>query len=186
MSQPSARYHHFAIILHWLMALCIIGLLVVGLLMEDIKPISLRIDVIQLHKSLGITVLFLTLMRIWWRIKHPAPPLPRSMKPHEKLAAHAGHWGLYALMLIMPLSGWLMAWASNYPTIFFLIDPLPAIPFPEWLDKKALMGGAHATHKTSTIFIAIPMIVLHISAALFHQFVRKDKLFTRMLPSRKS
>jgi cytochrome b561 len=183
-TQYTQRYHRVSMVLHWLMAALIIGLIALGLVMEELTPLSLRIDAFQLHKSFGIAVLFLALLRLGWRMTHPVPPMPETMKRHEKWAAHTGHWLLYALMIIMPVSGWLMAWASKYPTVLFLISELPALPFPEMLDKDATKKIAYAVHEITTQWVAIPLIIGHILAALYHQYVQKIPLMQRMLPRR--
>lgn len=178
----TVRYHKIAMSLHWLMALLIIGMIALGIFMGDIKPLALRIDVYQFHKSIGITLLFLALIRLGWRFTHPAPALPESMNTLEKTGAHTAHWLLYALMIIMPLSGWLIASTSKYPTLFYLLFEMPHLPLPASIDSKALHEQAEAVHAISTQWVAIPLIIGHFMAGLFHHYIRKDNVLTRMLP----
>lgn len=179
------HYHRVAKLLHWGMALCIIGMIVLGIYMNQISPASLRIHAYQFHKSLGITILFLTLFRIYWRLTHPAPALPAEMKPLEKFAAHSAHVALYVLMFAMPFSGWLLVSAlAKYPTIFFWMFEMPFLPIPEFVDAKALRHLAGTVHEFSTQWVAIPLISFHVLAALYHHFIRKDTVLTRMLPQR--
>ncbi|MBN8542729.1 MAG: cytochrome b [Alphaproteobacteria bacterium] len=178
MSQE--RYHRVAVFLHWVIGLSIILMIALGLVMEDIKPISLRIDAYGFHKSLGITILFLSLFRVYWRLTHPAPALPAGMKSWEVLASKATHIAFYALIIIMPLSGWLLVSASGkYPTIFFWLFEMPHLPVT---GQKALGKQAYEIHELTTQWIAIPLIALHVLAALKHHFINRDTVLTRMLP----
>ena len=164
------------------MALAIITMIVMGLVMEDVRPIALRIQVYQFHKSLGLTVLFLSLVRLGWRLAHPAPAYPSHMKPWEKLAAHATHWGLYALMIAMPLSGWLLisTTTKKFPTLYFGMFNVPKLDFFGEASKAvhSLAADAHELLPN----IAIAMLVLHVLAALKHHFINRDTVLTRMLP----
>lgn len=183
MSSVTDRYHPVAMVLHWLIAICLIFMIVLGLVMEDIAPASLRFEWYQIHKSLGLTILVLSIARLAWRLSHVAPALPAHMKRHEKLAAQAAHWGLYVLMFAIPLSGWLIVSASGkYPTIFFGLFTVPHLPMPSFAEPKTIRGMAGEAHEILAIYIAIPLIVLHVLAALKHQFIDKDNLFARMLP----
>ena len=182
MSSTTGRYHPVAMALHWIMALCIIFMIVLGLVMEDITPVASRFEWFQIHKSLGLTILLLSVLRLGWRLLHTAPPLPTHMSKLEKLAAHGGHWGLYVLMFAMPLSGWAMVSASGkYPTIFFGLFTVPHLPIPAE-HAKTIGGIAHEGHEITAVYLAIGLIVLHVLAALKHQFIDKDHLFARMMP----
>jgi len=176
------RYDRVAIALHWVMALAIITMIVMGLVMEDVRPIGLRIQVYQFHKSLGLTVLFLSLVRLGWRLAHPAPSYPAHMKPWEKLAAHATHWGLYALMVAMPLSGWLLisTGSNKFPTLYFGLFNVPKLDFFGEASKAVHHYAAQAHELLPNI--AIAMLVLHVLAALKHHFLDRDNVLTRILP----
>lgn len=177
---PQDRYHRVAVFLHWFIAVSIILLIALGLVMEDVKPISLRIDAYNFHKSLGITILFLSLFRVYWRLTHPVPVLPASMKSWEVFASKATHIVFYALIVIMPLSGWLMVSAGGkYPTTFFWLFDMPHLPVT---GNKSLGKQAYEIHELTTQWIAIPLITLHVLAALKHHFINRDSVLTRMLP----
>lgn len=182
MSSTTNRYHPVAMALHWLIAISIIFMIGLGLIMEDITPISSRFEWFQTHKSLGLIVLLLSIARLAWRLSHRAPALPEHMSRFEKLAAHGTHWFFYALMIGMPLSGWAMVSASGkYPTIFFGLFTVPHLPIADSL--REIVGDiAHEGHEILAIYIAIPLIAMHALAALKHQFIDKDNLFARMLP----
>lgn len=176
------RYDPVAVTLHWFIALAIILMIPLGFWMGDL-PISIRFSGFAFHKSLGLTVLALSLLRFIWRLLNPPPPLPASMKPWEKLAATAAHWFLYFLMLAMPLTGWLMVSANpKYPTVFFWLAEVPFIPMPAGIDPKATHEMFEEYHETLA-FGAIFLVALHAGAALKHHFIGKDTVLTRMLPN---
>lgn len=175
------RYDPVAVTLHWIIALAIIAMIPLGFFMEDL-PISIRFDAFAFHKSLGLSVLALSIFRLIWRFMNPPPPLPEGMKPIEKLAANVVHWVLYFLMVAMPLTGWLMVSASRkYPTIFFWLGEVPFIPMPAGIDGKATAESFEEIHELLA-FGAIALIGLHLLAALKHHFIYKDTTLTRMLP----
>lgn len=181
MSSTQSRYDPVAVFLHWATALMIILLLSVGFFMEDF-PESFRGDVFTLHKSIGITVLGLSVFRVIWRLMNPPPALPATLKPHERRLAKAAHSLLYVLILAMPLSGWLMVSASRkYPTSYFWLGEVPFIPMPVGVDAKAAREVFGEAHELLAIG-AIALITLHIAAALKHHFIYKDTVLTRMLP----
>ena len=182
MDANTTRYDCIAIALHWAMAVLIVFMLGLGLVMEDL-PISIKFSAYTIHKSVGITVLALSIFRLIWRFLNPPPALPAGMKPHEKFLAHAAHWGLYVLMVGMPLSGWLLVSAMRkYPTEFFWLFEVPFIPMPAGIDAKATKDWFEEIHELLA-FGAIGLIVLHVAAALKHQFVDKDNLLARMRPN---
>lgn len=177
------RYDPVAITLHWVIAISILCMIPLGFFMEDL-PISIRFDAYAFHKSLGLTVLALSIFRFVWRLMNPPPALPATMKPVEKLAAHAAHWGLYFLIVAMPLSGWLMVSASRkYPTIFFWLGEVPFIPMPEGIDGKTTADMFKEYHETLA-YGAIFLVILHVAAALKHHLIVKDDVLMRMLPAR--
>jgi cytochrome b561 len=177
----SQRYDPIAVTLHWVIACSIIAMIPLGFFMEDL-PISIRFDAYAIHKSLGITVLGLSIFRLIWRFLNPPPALPDTLKPLERLLAKTAHWALYFLMVAMPLSGWLMVSASRkYPTVYFWMGEVPFIPMPAGMDPKAAKDVFYAAHEYLA-FVAIALITLHLFAALKHHFIYKDTTLTRMLP----
>ncbi|RAU23387.1 cytochrome B [Paramagnetospirillum kuznetsovii] len=173
------RYDRVAMGLHWLMALAIIGLMVAGFIMTGLKPGSAQqFQMYQMHKSVGATVLVLTLLRLFWRLGHRPPPLPDHMPEWEKLLAHAGHLGLYALMLAMPLAGWAVVSTSPYniPTVLYGLIPVPHLPLP-----RGFNDGAKLLHEAGA-WMMILAVLGHVGAALRHHFLIKDDVLIRMLP----
>ncbi len=180
------KYTKVAILLHWLIGFSIIALLIVGLVMseEDLLPMNLRFAAFQLHKSLGLTVLILSVFRLIWRLTHTPPALPEGMNTFEILAAKATHIVFYILMLGLPLTGWIIVSTSarDIPTIWFGLFQWPHLPIlvgdPSRGDFSKSIGEVHE----SLAWIAIALIILHVGAALKHQFINKDNLLSRMIP----
>lgn len=184
----TTRYSTIAIVLHWTIALALIALLAAGWWMTDaIKQAATRglaFQVYQLHKSLGLTVLVLSSVRLLWRLVNPPPPLPESMTSFERTAARATHWLFYALTIGMPLAGWAMVSASplGLPTIVFGQFEWPHIGWLAGLEQKA---AAEALFKTAHRYMGyglVALIALHVAAALKHHVIDRDDVLARMLP----
>jgi cytochrome b561 len=174
------RYNTVAIVLHWMIALLIIGLIVFGLLMTQ-EWVPNRFVIYQWHKSIGIAVLVLSVMRLFWRLTHKPPALPTTMPKWQHLASHATHGLFYGLMIVMPLLGWAMVSASELPipTVLFGLIPLPDMPGVPEADVVA--SRFRLLHEIGAkLFIAL--IVLHIGAALKHHFKDRDDVLRRMAP----
>ena len=179
------RYTPVAIILHWTIAFGILLLVVMGVVMVQL-PLSLetKFALFQLHKSIGITVLFLVLPRISWRIFHSAPPLPARIPHVQRLAAQGMHYLLYALMLWIPLTGWLLLSVSSlkFPFRLYGIVQWPNLPV------FGLLKRGHAAESLVTFlhvygaWIMTAAVGLHVLATLRHQFVDRDDVLQRMLP----
>ncbi|KIM00002.1 Cytochrome B561 [Paramagnetospirillum magnetotacticum MS-1] len=173
------RYDGVAMGLHWLMAAAIIVLLVLGFVMIGQRPGSPeQFKLYQLHKSVGVLVFGLAVLRLGWRLGHRPPPLPDTMGKAERLVAHAGHWALYGLMLGLPLAGWVVVSTSPYniPTVIFGMVGLPHLPLPR--DLNTLAKGTHLVGA----WVLIATLVGHVTAALRHHFVLRDQVLARMLP----
>lgn len=195
-SAPS-RYSLVAIFLHWGIAILILGQIGAGLWMveaiHESKTRDLAFSVFQLHKSAGLTVLALSIVRLGWRLGHAAPPLPAGMKPWEKFAATAVHVAFYALMFAMPLSGWAYVstgWSESFerffsvPTVWFGLFEIPHLPFIASLgeDARRSLGEAAIEAHEVLAYGAIGLIVLHVAAALKHHVIDRDSVLTHMLP----
>lgn len=181
----TSRYSTVAIILHWTIAVLIITNLVIGLRL-DAMPIMVKFNAMQLHKSIGITVLLLSVARLAWRLTHKAPPYPDDMKTWEKFLAGVTHWGFYALMFALPLTGWIMVSASptNIPTLLYKTIPFPHLPFVHDLpmpERKSIGDNADFSHFVLTR-IAMGLILLHVAGALKHTIISKDGVLYHMIP----
>lgn len=171
------RYSGGAIAFHWVIAALVLSNLWLGLFRGSL-PIEWK--VMPVHKSVGITILVLTLGRIAWRLTHKPPHLPDAMPHWEKRAAKTVHFVFYALLLILPLTGWLMSSNPERPrpfAWFFLFDVpvLPATP--------QIASNAHQAHVLLGWAMAA-LVAIHVAAALRHHFVLRDRVLARMLPWR--
>lgn len=163
--------------LHWIMAVLIIGLGLVGLYMSDLPNSPQKIKIYALHKSVGLTVLALLLLRLAWRMADRRPdevPMPRW----QALAARAVHGLLYVLMFALPLSGWLYNSASGYPLQWFSLFNLPSLTGGA---DPALKGAAHLIHEYG-FYVLVLALLAHVGGALKHHFIDRDDTLVRMLP----
>jgi len=169
------RWGSISIGLHWLTALLIIGLSIVGLIMTELPNSPFKLQVYALHKSFGLTVLALTLLRLAWRFLAGTPDdLPGSRL--QQLAAKAVHGLMYFLLLAMPLSGWLFNSAAGFPLRWFNLVQLPKLLTGY---NPALKDFAHELHETGFYLLAA-LLLVHAGAALFHHYVIKDDTLKRM------
>lgn len=161
-------------LLHWGMAALILILFGLGWTGVLLPTSPIKLDVFFWHKSLGILALGLILIRIAWRISEPTPRLP-PMPKWQRMAARVVEACLYGLMLAMPLSGWAIQSASQFPFKVFGLFPLPPIIEPG-KTAKVLAGQIHLT----LFWIFAVLLVLHIGAALRHHFLLRDEVLQRM------
>jgi cytochrome b561 len=175
-----ARYTGIAIALHWVVAALVFSQLALGWWMIEIPkdPPGVRAGWFNLHKSIGLTIGMLVLVRLGWRLKHPAPALPREMPRWQVIAARANHALLYLCLLVMPLSGYLGSSFTKYPIKYFGV----ALPKVGWESEplKELCSQVHY----ATVWIFMTLIALHIAAALKHLLIDRDAVFGRMWPRR--
>lgn len=168
------RYSLVARTLHWVMAILILFNLWLGLFHESLPGAW---KVMPVHKSVGLTVLALTIARLLWRVAHRPPPMPAAMPGWEKAAANVTHGLFYAFMLLVPLSGWIMSSPGDRPLNWFFLFDVPKFAVAK---GDAIVGIAHEGHEIMGYAWAA-LIVLHIAAALRHHFVLKDGVMRRML-----
>jgi cytochrome b561 len=163
-------------LLHWLMAVCILAMLFIGVgMVSTVMPKYLPL--VSIHKSLGIAILVLALIRLSVRLRYGAPALPTDLSEPMKLAAYLSHYALYALMIAMPLLGWAMLSAAAYPVVVFGHTFLPAI-LPQSDSLHTLLWNAHFY----LAFAFFALVLMHVAAALFHALVRRDGVFETMAP----
>ena len=197
MRASAERYSAVAIVLHWAIAAAILFMLPLGFWMheqiEHGNPSEGVYRAFQLHKSVGLTILFLSLVRLGWRIANPPPALPAHMPAWERFAAKATHWAFYAIMIGLPLSGWLFVsagWSLHedrslaVPTHYFGLFQVPALfGLPQAGEdlRAAVAEASFATHATLA-WSAIVLAGLHVAAALKHHLFDKDNVLTHMIP----
>ncbi|MEI9993640.1 MAG: cytochrome b [Rhizomicrobium sp.] len=187
MAVSPARYGTVAMTFHWVIALLLIANIALGLYMGDLpRGDPNKFLIFQTHKSIGLTVLVLSLLRLGWRLFHPVPALPLGMHRLAKLAAHATHYIFYFLIVFIPLSGWVMVSASplGNGTLFFGLFDWPNLPLFAG-QTRAQLHDTHELFETAHVWLAWSAIVLvpiHVAAALYHNFLRRDDVLRRMLP----
>jgi len=164
-------------LLHWAMALLIVPQVILGWVAVDLSLSPLKLDLFVWHKSLGILLLALVVLRLAWRAGNPTPTLPPGSAAWERSAARLSHGLLYLLLFAIPLSGWIINSAANVPFKVFWQWPLPALTAPD----KALAASAKLAH-LGLFWVLAAVVVLHIAAALRHHFVLHDTVLVRMLP----
>lgn len=177
-------YGIVAIALHWTIATLIIGMLGFGLYMVTLPLFDpATYTLYQLHKSIGFVVLALVTLKILWKLTGTTPELPAEMPLWEKVAAHLGHLALYTLMILLPLSGWLLVSSSplGLPSVFFNLFQVPHLPTPEFLGQKADVSAFFTAVHGWAAYAFIAVILVHVGAALKHYFISKDRILQRML-----
>jgi cytochrome b561 len=174
-------------LLHWGMAALIFYQLGLGLWMTRTPDLLVRFTLTQTHKSWGTVIFLLALLRLGWRLANPSrPPLPATMPAWQRRAATASHCALYALMLLLPLSGWLMASAAptqdllQMQNLVFGRWPLPDPFVPGSARIEAIARAVHVAAATALA----ALLALHAGAALWHQLVDRDRLLARMILGR--
>lgn len=176
MTTPT-RYNNVAVSLHWLVALLILAAFPLGLYMSDLVLSPIKLKLYSYHKWIGITVLTLVLVRLLWRMVTRIPELPNSMKFWEKTAANVMHYVLYVMMLLVPLTGWLMSSAKGFQTVWFGV-----LPLPDLVGKDKALGDLLKDWHENLNYLLLALVVIHVAAALKHQFVTRDGLLARMMP----
>ena len=176
MNNP--RYHSFSQVLHWLIAGLIVLQFVLANLADGASESGSAIRELALlanHKSVGITILALVIVRLLWRMKTPPPGLPTTMDQWQVLASHISHWTLYSLIILLPISGWLMSSASAYSVSWFNLVQLPDFVAPN-AELKEFFEGIHEFLGKALFVVAL----IHILAAVKHQVIDKDGVLARM------
>lgn len=161
-------------LLHWLTAILIFIQIPLGYYAEDLKLSPLKLDLFVWHKSIGMLVLFLAILRLLWRITGTIPKTADASLLQRRLAQFA-HALLYGLMIALPISGWITTSAANIPTKLFWLLELPAITGPD----EALKSMASEVHEICVTMLII-ILVVHIGAALRHHLILRDSTLKRM------
>lgn len=179
------RYTRTAMVLHWIIALLMVANVAMILSVDSLPDGWVR-PAIDTHKSLGITVLGLVLLRLLWRLTHPAPPLPADYPRWERAFAHGAHVLLYLVMLWMPMTGWLhdSAWkdAATHPMYLFGAFEWPRL---DWIASvpakpKEMLHDVFGWMHTGGAYLLYGLVFLHVAGAFKHQFFDKEKVLRRM------
>lgn len=174
MAEPRNRYSTVSLILHWLIA----ALVVTQVALITAYQSTESRDFVNAHKSVGLTILVLTLVRLGWRIANPAIPLPDTMRRWEKLLARATHVLFYAFLIGMPLVGWAASSAAGREIQWFGLFSWPLLPVG---GGREVAGQLMDMHELAAKALYV-LIALHVAGALKHQFVDRDNVLHRMIP----
>jgi cytochrome b561 len=170
------RYTKVAIWLHWAIGLAVIANICLAMLTEGL-PRDVHRAAMGVHKALGITILALTVLRIVWRLVHKAPPLPAAVPAWQRVLSKVVHFLFYALLILLPLSGWIWMSAADRPVDFFGLFTVPSLVAPD----KSLADMMHERHELLGLTM-LALVVIHILAALKHKFVDRSGVNARMNP----
>ncbi|HMM55943.1 MAG TPA: cytochrome b [Candidatus Desulfobacillus sp.] len=177
MNTAASEYTRTAIALHWLIALLIFCTFPLGIYMHELPFSPRQLRLVSYHKWLGVTIFMLALARVVWRLRHPAPPPVAGLPAWQRVASIATHHLLYLLLLVIPLSGWLMSSAKGVPTVY-----LGLVQLPDLLDKDKELGELLARVHMGLNLALAALVLLHSAAALKHFFIDRDEVLGRMIP----
>jgi cytochrome b561 len=176
LKNSTSSYGSITKMLHWLIFLFVLGLLFVGYFAQDIGDKAIRSNIINMHKLTGLLVLFLMLFRALWAFVNIKPALPAETPFWQRIIERIIHLLMYIVLIAMPISGWIMTSASGKPPRFFSwILSLPV------LHSKSISENAWQVHQAITIIILV-LVSIHVLAAFYHYFIKKDNVLQRMLP----
>ncbi|HEX2825780.1 MAG TPA: cytochrome b [Burkholderiales bacterium] len=178
MFETSVRYAPPARWLHWLTAALVLVAIFFGLWIKYFEPHDepFKLRLYNIHESIGFVIFFVVLIRLLYRWRHPAPPLPFDTPPAIRVAAHVSHAALYALLVIMPILGFMATNAWGFPLKVFDVLPIPA-PYGK---NEALAKTLSFLHLCGAIAL-ISVIGAHLMGVIYHTFIRRDRLIHRML-----
>ena len=162
--------------LHWIIVLLIINQWVIAERAEELKGLA-KLQTLGWHKSFGMTILMLAIVRLVWRWMNPVPDLSNETKPWERVLARVSHFLLYALIFAMPLTGWMMSSARNFPVSWFKLFQFPDLVAPADQTYRLLLYWHHQLFK-----VLVAVALLHIAGALKHHFIDRNDVLKRMLP----
>ena len=178
--QP-ARYDAVTIFLHWVIALLVLFMIGLGLYMDHI-PVNDPVPLHQLHKSVGIVTMLLIVVRVIWRVTHKAPSLPKDMLPAQRMAIGGMEGILYLFQIFLPATGWLMVSSMAMPIVLFGLVSWPLIPLPQSVMDSGTLAEVMPDIHNWLAWVFGGFIALHILAALYHRFIKKDQIVDRILP----
>ncbi len=177
MTALPTRYTTTAIALHWLIFTLIACGFALALYMTGLPLSPQKLKYISWHKWIGVTVFALALARLAWRLTHPAPALPASTPAWQRRLANATQALLYGLIIVIPVTGWLMSSAFGVPTVYLGVVPLPN-PLARDKELAELLRSAHVFLN----YTMLALVIVHIAAALKHYLIDRDEVLARMLP----
>jgi cytochrome b561 len=179
MVSEAAVYSPMARAWHWFTAVLVLTSIPAGFAMSNMGSGAMQNTLFDLHRSIGVLLVPVILLRLAYRLRRPPPPLPADLPAFQQFAASSVHWALYVLLIVQPFLGWVGTSAFRAPINVFWLFELP----PIWPENRAFSDQVFVVHRAIG-FLIILLLVAHIGAALFHHFVRRDGVLLRMWPTR--
>jgi cytochrome b561 len=180
MNTLPSRYSPVAMLLHWVLAIAIVGSFSMGLYMSDLPFSPQRLKLYNWHKWAGVTILALSTARLLWRLTHQ-PPADLPAPAWQRLAAHGTHALLYVLFFAVPLVGWAYSSAAGFPIVWFGV-----LPMPDFVPADKALAEAIKPWHGYLAYAMAALVLMHVAAALKHHFIDRDGLLSRMWFTRKS
>jgi cytochrome b561 len=175
MAPHEVIYSGTARVLHWFTAVLVLIMIPAGIAMVNVGPGELQNTLFHLHRSIGVLLMPVMLLRLGYRLGHPPPPLPADVPAVQQFAATSVHVALYVLLIVQPIVGWIGTSAFRAPILVFWLFYLP----PIWPEDRAFSDQVFVVHRAIG-FLIVLLLAAHIGAALFHHFVRRDGVLLRM------
>lgn len=169
------------VFLHWATALLIALVIGIAFVRDGVEEKALRATLMNIHRSIGLTIALLAMARIVVRLAHRPLPPTADMSPLARLAAELAHLALYALLMALPLIGWALSCAHGKPVSLFGLVTLPVI-----VEEDEDLADDLAEYHENAAWLLIGLVGVHAAAALYHHFVRRDNVLRAMLPARQS
>lgn len=163
--------------LHWLMLALLIAAFTLAISMVNMPFSPRKLEFYSFHKWVGVTIFLLALIRLAWRLANPVPRQPDHLPQWQRRVAAISHAALYAILIVMPVTGWIMSSALNLPVVYLGLIPIPS---PFGVDR-ALGESMKVVHLTLALLL-LALVSIHVLAALYHHFVQRDDVLRRMLP----
>jgi len=176
LRNSTVRWGSVAQFLHWLIVVLIVIQVALALTAEQLHGMA-KLATLARHKSVGITILMLAVVRLLWRLGNTTPTLPLDLQPYERVLAHFTHIALYVLIFALPLSGWIVTSARGFPASWFNLFQLPDLV----AKNQPLYEAMKETHEALAWTLGA-VATLHLLAAFKHHFILKDNVLRRMLP----
>jgi cytochrome b561 len=162
--------------LHWITAIIVLANIPMGIVMVNVQGGPLQDLLFRLHESFGALLIPIIAYRLIYRLTHTPPPLPTEIPAIQRHAAEGLHWALYGLLIVEPILGWITTSSSRSPALVFWLFELP----PIWPENRAFSEWIAEIHGMIGFIIGF-LVCAHIGAALFHHFIRKDRVLMRMI-----
>jgi cytochrome b561 len=171
------RFGLVAKTLHWLTLVLLVGSFTLAVSMVNMPFSPRKLEFYSWHKWVGVTIFLLAMLRLGWRLANPAPLQPEGTPPWQRRLASLSHAALYAILIVMPVTGWIMSSALNLPVVYLGLIPIPS-PFGV---NRALGDAMKVVHLSLAVTLLV-LVAIHVLAALYHHFVLRDDVLRRMLP----